>query len=531
VREKQTAVFVVLFWAAIAAILSFMLVYPFGYDQYVFAVGGEKLVQEGAMPFRDVMDTKPMLIMYIYGWASAMFGHAMYSIRTFDVLYHLVALYVYFLLLRKYFINESVAYITIGIYVLLYVSTGPASTAQAESFALLPTLGILFAAKKIEEVQKKRDVLLLTLLTSVCAFALFTLKITLIIIPFTLCLWMIIDKPEKRKLHILHFVGMAAGLATLITCMVVWLSINDALLFAKEYITWLLGYTSNSDALNRITIYKDHYLEFTNRLTDTTPLSILVFSIVGVFVSILQSHHYWRIKQHTLFIIGFVAGITHLILANKYIAYQYGLFWWIFSPFAALGVFAFSQWTSIFIRERKYRTLRVILSIAIAGAILFFSPILPIYKHLDKTAPLDKVDSNDFMDFFKPKVNAESDFDTLQTKLLPLLKDEDNIFLFGHHVGVYYKLNKLPTTMMLTSAFLTASWTPDTWKRSVVSELQKNKPSYILVEMDDAIPITNQSTLSSREHFENWKEMVDFTTSNYDAVDSTSKFIIYRKRN
>src|SRR5688572_8596465 len=119
-----------------------MLVYPFGYDQNVFMVGGEKFVGQGAIPFRDVMDTKPMLIMYIYGWASAIFGHEYYSIRIIDGLYHLAALYIYFRILRRYFATETLAYLSVLLYTLLYVGSGSASTAQAESFVFLPMIAI-----------------------------------------------------------------------------------------------------------------------------------------------------------------------------------------------------------------------------------------------------------------------------------------------------------------------------------------------------------------------------------------------------
>lgn len=528
-RSQQRIVFDVLFWTGIASVLSLMLVYPFGYDQYVFMVGGEKLVQQGAIPFRDVMDTKPMLIMYIYGWASDMWGHAMYSIRIFDALYHVISLFLFFHLLRKYFLNESLAYLTVGIYALLYVSTGPASTAQAESFALLPTLGILFTIGKIEETRKIRDVILLFFLTCICAFTLFTLKITLIIIPFALCTWMIVDKAKKRKLHVLHFSGMVVGLITFITCLVVWLSANRALSFAKEYFTWLSEYKSHSDTLNSITIYKDYYLEFANKLTETTPLSILLFAAFGTFISITRGSSYWRNNRYMFFLIGFLASIVLMLFENKYILYQYGLFWWVFSPFAAVGIYIFVGWIFRFIRTGGKKVLRAISSIAILSILLFFSPFLPIFKHLDRNVNHSKAANNDVIDFFQLKVNAEQDLDTLESKLEPLLRPEDKIFLFGHHVGIYYKLNKLPTTMMFTSAFLTATWTPDSWKQAVIQGLNTNMPSYILVEMNDAIPITNNSTLDSREHFENWKEIANFTRSNYDAIDSTAKFIIYKR--
>jgi hypothetical protein len=39
-----------------------MLAYPFAYDQSVFAVGGEMAVKNGAIEYRDFIDTKPPII-------------------------------------------------------------------------------------------------------------------------------------------------------------------------------------------------------------------------------------------------------------------------------------------------------------------------------------------------------------------------------------------------------------------------------------------------------------------------------------
>ncbi len=506
-----------------------MLAYQFGYDQYVFAVGGEKLVQESAIPFRDVMDTKPMLMMYIYGWASAIFGYTIYSIRIVDVLYHLVALYVYFRLLRTYFANESVAYIAVAIYALQYVSTGAAATAQAESFALLPTLGILYATGKIEQIQKKKDILYLITLTSVCAFVLFALKITLIMIPLVICTWKIIDGQQNRKRHLVHFVGMLVGCCIFILCLLVWLSANGAIPFVKEYFVWLSDYKFHSDTLNSFTVIKDYYQEFVLKLSDTTPLALLLLASLGIYVSVAKKTSFWVHREYTTFLAMLSATVCLLLFENKYILYQYGLFWWTLSAFAALGLY------SVFILMREYfaRQGHKTLSIFVFGPliifVLFFSPIIAVYDNLHQIVFANERNKGDFIEFFRPSKSLRNDLDSVQAKLAAILMEEDKIFFFGHHVGVYFHSNTLPATMLLTSAFFSATWTPIRWKKILLNELMTDFPSYIVIEENDAVPITNNSPLDSRQHFENWEELAAFTHTNYAPLDSTEKFIIYKR--
>lgn len=507
-----------------------MLAYQFGYDQYVFAVGGEKFVQEGAIPFRDVMDTKPLLMMYIYGWASAFFGYTVYSIRIVDVLYHLVALYVYFRLLRTYFTSESVAYIAVAIYALQYVSTGAAATAQAESFALLPTLGILYATGKIEQIQKKKDILYLITLTSVCAFVLFALKITLILIPLVICMWKIIDNPQHRKRHIIHFIGMIAGFGICLMCLLLWLSVNGAIPFVKEYLTWLSEYKSQSDTLNSITFYSGYFVSFISNLSHSTSLSLLLVTSIGVYVSYTDEKRYWSKNiNHTISIL-LISGLIVILLQNKYILYQYALFWWIFSTFAALGVYTIFRLVKQHLVEKKHNPFSIALVTFSTLMFIFFSPLTNILNHLYQRTFPHEHDKNDFIEFFRPSKSLPIDLDSIQAKLAPILKDEDKIFFFGHHVGVHFHSVTLPTTMALTSAYLTADWTPNRWRKHVLYNLQKSPPRFIIVEDKDAIPLTNRSPLDSRQHFENWVELADFTHAHYLPLDSTEKFIVYKKR-
>jgi hypothetical protein len=114
--SKSVKIFLI---ASGAMLLVMMLFYPFGYDQAAFSVGGDMVLKNGAVPFRDFLDTKPPFIFYIYSVALFIFGHHDWSIRAFDILFHFAALFYFYKVLVNVLKNEDHALLSCFIYVIL----------------------------------------------------------------------------------------------------------------------------------------------------------------------------------------------------------------------------------------------------------------------------------------------------------------------------------------------------------------------------------------------------------------------------
>src|SRR5690348_10558170 len=112
-----------------------MVAYPFGYDQAVYAVGGEMIVKQGAITYRDFLDTKPPVIFLIYAGASYLFGHHESSIRVFDILFQVCSLCYFYRILLRTIKDRDIAFISVFLYVLLYTTGGYWNTCEAETFA------------------------------------------------------------------------------------------------------------------------------------------------------------------------------------------------------------------------------------------------------------------------------------------------------------------------------------------------------------------------------------------------------------
>src|SRR5690349_5993018 len=73
---------------------------PFERDEGVYAYIGQVLL-DGGIPYRDVLDIKPLGIYYIYAIGTALFGATTESIRLFTAFYSLATGICIFFLTRK----------------------------------------------------------------------------------------------------------------------------------------------------------------------------------------------------------------------------------------------------------------------------------------------------------------------------------------------------------------------------------------------------------------------------------------------
>lgn len=507
-----------------------MLVYPFGYDQNVFMVGGEKLVQEGAIPFRDVMDTKPMLIMYIYGWASALFGHEYYSIRIVDALYHLVALYIYFRILRRYFATDTLAYLSVFVYTLLYVGSGYASTAQAESFVFLPMITIFYGAEHATHQQTRKERTLYPILAGISLFTIFTLKPTLVAIPLSMFAWKILTSSGLRKRIARYTLSTLAVLSILLAIALLWLEHNNALEFVREYLQWIAGYGFYSSEYSFNALYSKYYAKLLSSLSITMPVAFFLLFGVGLYRTLTARNEGWKPKAYILFFVCIISGVCTLWIENKYILYQFVRLWWAVVPFIAVGVYMVYKYVASALKTTSLFSPTRWFTYAGITALVFFSPVFGIYDKLYEVVQIrtDAV-SNDFIEFWEP-TDIEIEIDSLEQKLGGI-KQEEQILHFGQHAAVYYRLHKLPPTMMLTNPFFTSDWTTPRWRDLFLDQLKDEKPEYIIIEERDVIPITNNSALDSRMQFCNWKDFYSYTESHYSPIDSTNAFLIYRRNN
>lgn len=502
-----------------------MICYPAGYDQSVFRIGGN-LVREGAVPFRDFLDTKPPVIFYIYAAATTIFGDHDAAIRIFDALYHLVAMWLFFRLLERNGLSRNVSSVAVLIYITIYAGTGYWNTAQAEPFALIPILlsiniGLTFEKERTGLVKK-------ALLLGLLGVLLFLLKYTLLTIPIATLVWLFtretISVKEKLRFSVVTFAGLAAGLALYVGL----LGITGALSPWQESLRWLGGYSSITPLLSVKTVL-DRYLQlFQMVLVEVFSLSMIVCYAVGLYVHYTRKD---RGRMNSLVVLCSIhlgIGLLATLYERKLFQYHYLKMLWAFAPVAAIGLLEVARLIVATWQSSSNFVKRALTAGAVA-ALSFYSPLLslraPVWWLYSKVAGINEAEVLDRKDGYFPLKQMQ----LIEKELGPKLKEEDTIFFWGNHVQLYSFLGKRPTTICLTNTPLSTAWTPQSWKAKLQQQLTEQQPAYLIIEKGDFYPFINGSDLDSRDRFFADPFFRSYV-SQYDSLYGTTNFDIYKMR-
>lgn len=506
-------------------LLATMLFFPVGYDQAVFRVGGD-LVRTGSIPFRDFLDTKPPLIFYIYALSSMLFGSHEWSIRVFDALYHLAAIALFYKVLTKHGMSGNLAFGASLLYLLTYIGAGFWMTAQAEAFAVIPTLvavdqTLQFIANRTFSIRRGIIIGLLS------AF-LFLLKYTLMFVPIALLLYLFATNRNSLRERLRFTTSLLAGLLAGVGLYVLYLALSGGLDTWIESFRWLAGYASIEPLVAKHVIRSRYVFLFANRLADTLTLSLLIACGIGIYRSYRTENERCR-SLLMLCTIAFGLGLAATLYERKLFHYHFLKVLWAFIPLAALGIQEIGGMVKDAWKSSSGFIKRTLVAIAIA-VFLFYSPLLSfigepmkwMYFSITST-DTDQIIEDRLYLYPLRKMHLVAD------SLRPQLRPQDQVFFWGSHVGLYSLINKLPETISLTNTPLVTAWTPPQWKEKLYRQLQAAPPEYIIIEKHDSLTWVTASTKDSREHFFD-DDTLRAMLPAYNSVMSSSHFDVFRMK-
>ncbi len=509
-----------------------MLAYPFGYDQAAFMVAGEMGIKHGAVTYRDFLDTKPPLIFVIYGLASVIFGHHEWSIRAFDILYHIASMVVLYKVFKRVLADDTVAFASVILYVFFYVTSGYWMTAQAETFALLPAL-LLFSAT--ESAVRGKSPLKNGLIAGVCGAVLFLLKFTLLMVPAASLLYVVLaPQTEERASKSKYILGLALGLIASIGLYLVYLLSTGAYDRFMESLRWLQNYSAINPLLSYDTIIERFFKIFPIGLLVSFGLTSLLICAIGIYSCRSKLQHASRAYIHLGLQLGL--ALVALMYERKFFPYHYSRAYWAFVPFMAVGLLKVLRRLREQIRDTESKSISqkiignsVLVSAVVAA--LFFSPVPRIisqplhwvYEQLSGHDVGKSVEDSYNKYFYKEQI-------TLADSLSKTLQQNDQLFLWGNSVGLYFRTNKYPTTICLTNTPLVSPWTPVSWKQSVLASLQQAPPKVFISEFGDERSYITGDTLDSWQHLEKWAELKTFVETNYTERPTIGHFRIFERK-
>ncbi len=512
--------------------------YPLGFDQWLFTVGGDMVLRNGAVPYRDFIDTKPPVVFYIYAVALGIFGHHSWAIRAFDVLFQIGTLYYFYrILVRNGFVPKLAAlaaFLTLFQYV-----RGAFETAQCEGFQLLPALLMIdmvlrFTKRKLSD----RDTMLYGALAGVAVTILFLLKFTLLPSGIGAALFVLMlprandgsrDSGAKMKFLGSMAVGFAASLASYFLQLVItggWERFGESM-------TWLQTYASHYPLISRESLVDRYFGEFPRWLMVTFTLTLLAALVGGIARSISpktgrDSATGLSEPLRLFFMVGLFALLS-VIYERKMNEYHYIRAFWAFTPFIAIGVMA--AW-ELMLREWNSTDgalIRKPLVILFAAMSLFFSPLTQIVDHAVSWLPvqLEGPERNRVM---SERFGRYKNFEAAQAAdvLNPLMKPEDQVFFLGDDLELYFMLDRVPTTIALTRKIRT-EYTPQSWKQTMLDQLKKNPPKFAVIERGDRADWETDNEYDSFEALLHYPELREYFLANYHQLNSVNHFEIFQR--
>ena len=522
-------------------LLLMMLNYPFGYDQAAFMVGGELTMKHGAIPYKDFLDTKPPIIFIIYGVSSLIFGHHEWSIRVFDVLFQIASLFYFFKLLKRTIGDEKLAITSVFLYALLYVTSGYWMTAQAETFALLPSLIVFDLTDRVVSGVgsiRKSD-FLLGLYGGLACAALFLLKFTLLTIPLGVVIYLILESKGENHFPWKYLAGIIISLIGVIGLYAIYLMTTGTMGRFLESLEWVKQYADADPLFSSHTIIERYFKQFPMLVIYPFGLSGIVLGMIGLlryFKDHLQPVASEERKRNTSLLHLFLQlslGLIAVLYERKFFPYHFSRVYWAFVPFAALGLRELHHlWKDYSLRwmrmKKSDRILRYFLGGSAIIVLFFFSTAPRIisqplhFTYLRLTGADMAQDVQDQMPQYWYKEEQQ-----IADHLQALMKADDKVFVWGNSVGIFYFLEKYPTTICLTNTPFITSWTPETWKKTMIEQLRADPPRFFIAEFGDEREYISGSKKDSWQHLLEWDELRNFVETKYKMKEELGHFKIF----
>ncbi|MDP4221526.1 MAG: glycosyltransferase family 39 protein [Bacteroidota bacterium] len=526
------------------ALLLMMLAYPMGYDQAVFMVGGEMTLKHGAIPYRDFIDTKPPIIFLIYGISSLIFGHQEWSIRAFDILFQIGSLCYFYKLLKRTTGDEKLALGSAFLYVLFYVTSGYWMTAQAETFALLPSLLVFDLTDRVTNrtaLHKTSDIVP-GIYAGLAYTFLFLLKFTLLTIPLGVFIYLLLSSKEGRKFPWKYVGGTILGFLAATGAYLLYLIGTDALPRFLESLAWLKQYGDVDPLFSMNTIIERYFKLFPMLAIYPYGLSGILLAAIGIlwyFKDRLRPVAEEEGNKDTALVHLFIQlslGLLAVLYERKFFPYHFARTYWAFVPFVVLGLRELQKiWKDYSLSWMRLKRSAKILRCVAYGFVIFFliffstapriisQPLHFLVLGLTGADRASDVQEKKPQYFYKEEQDIAEHF-------RPILKPDDEVFVWGNSIGIYFFLGRRPRTLCLTNTPFITSWTPQAWKSTLIAQLRARPPKYFIVESGDEREYISGSAADSWQHLLAWVDLREFLQSNYKQDTEIGHFRIFQHK-
>lgn len=517
-RRRQTAAWVA---AAAGLLLLPMLLYPYGRDQAVFA-DVARAILSGGMPYRDIWEIKPPGVYLLYAAVTRLLGPALAAIRAVDLLFQAAAAALLYRL-GSALVGRRAALLGALWYAGLYLHRGFWSTAQAESFAALPTLLCFALCRRARGRCAPSRLFLSGMLVGGVALLKYPLALP--------CLAALLLHPSRRGSRGSWLIPRGS-----------WLLAGGAFVLASAW-AWLVGGGAWEAYLEIQREFVAPYARIVHgeaswwgragsgagRFAAANALPCLL-AVAGI----LCLRHLGR-RAAAFLLLWLALAAVAVAAQGKYFGYH-----WIpvLPPLALLAGLGLERAVATGTHPRgKASSLPAVRERARLLALLF-----PLVWTLFVEAPAYLDGARVVMGALPPEAYLErfgrpggGDHSFLANTWAAAYarettRPEDGLFIWGFEPVVYLLSGRTSPTRFHFSVPLVSPWAPASWREELLRDLATRPPALVMVLRNDAIPWASGSVEDSTAQLRRFPELESFLRRRYQFERRIEDFAVFRRK-
>jgi hypothetical protein len=521
--------------AAFALVLARVLpniTYPIGRDQATYLVIGDGLLR-GQQLYRDLWDTKPPGVFYIYSIVVKLLGHQMWSVGLLDIFWLLAISYFLFCFAKRH-VGNAAAAVAVLLNATWHCRAGYVNAGQPETFIVL----LVFAAAWLV-ASEGRWMMTHYFLAGLLLAAAFWIKYNAIaFLPLVLLVsqfdWRGMDSLPFRFRLLIPWQRWLWRTASLLSGFLIfsaavlgyfWLSGSLPSLWeaqfkvVQRYVAMGVAHTPNYLAL----------------AVFSTIAAIGYWTLVAANVALLIAWKRGRFSRILPAFFGAALGYISAAMQLRFFVYGFETatpFFAIFWGFLLVEIYECTPSFGRTMAASRRLTAQVALACLFVSALFFFvvREVSGLAAGYQRIAAL-RHDAAGFYSSYPNQIGVEHLQGQLKT--VAYLKENatatDQVYIWGAHPLIYHLTETRPPTRFVCNFPLMAPWGPPEWRAELIRTLKRSPPRYIVVARNDAIYPVTIVEQDSEQFLNVFPQLNAFLSNGYDPVSEFPDFVIYRR--
>jgi hypothetical protein len=532
---KITTVGIMLIGLAAALLLTPLLIFPHGPDASLFFVAGEKIVHQGAIHYRDIVDVKPPLIYYFNALAIVLFGDGPGSANLLDYLVQLYASMAIFFVVRKATGRDRWGLLAALLYPILYIGVSAQGTIQTESMVaaiLFSSLGVYFGGRSVGRFA------VIGLLGGIAIFFKFTLGVLLL--GLLVGDLLLVRDTVQRRLRL--YAGLGAGAGFVVLLFLLYLTLFDAWTGFNQMRLWTAGYAGMQFA--SLTDFVATILrEVPVKLADEYSLTMLIGTIVAMWIAfrspIVESSVLDRGDRSKsdrgglllgLLTIQLLLLLATVALEGKWMHYHVMRFYGPGAVLAAFGlIHIFDRIRNLPNRRQYWLTIPVF-----AFLLLGLSPLSRYVFHARPALAMIDGGVGAYDDYYGERLSGNGwsyrEIDRVGGNIREALGPGERVQITSGVAALLYRsIGQVPETSVFHSGFVIAPYAPEEWRTETKEYILEKRPRFVVLQTNDEMPLITTVDSTSWQTVMAWPEVGERLREDYRMVDSTNSFVVLER--